>query len=240
MYLATSSSTFLGAPTTGQRDPRDRLHQAMQSVPWLKNLDARTVSQMIPHARLQRHMRNDLVMKQGHEAGQLLVLLEGQVHAERQTQGQRTVLLQVARPFDTLADAALVDSEPVAANYRVVKPGLMLSVQRQAFKEALRRSPELCNAYVSHVSRQVREANVRVHMLACQPVEERVFATLSEWSRRNASGQWVVDQPIAQQDLALVVAASREMTCRALAQLKLKGKIWYDRWEQVVVCRNDD
>lgn len=209
--------------------------QALQTVPWMRPLEPAALACLAQASSVRRHVRNDRVLLQDELPQHLLVLLEGHVHAERVQAGRPAVLLQVVRPFDCMGDTALLDGQPLAASCRAVRPSLVLAISREGFAQALHRWPALCARFTAQMSRRLRAANERVSMLARCSVEERVLATLREWAEPNATGAWVVNDPISQHELATVVAASREMTARALAQLKLKGLIWFDGWRQVVV-----
>lgn len=217
--------------------PAAPAHDALRALAWWQPLPPQALELLGAQAELRQVPRHTRLLTQGEPVAELLVLLEGQVHVERLPPGASTpVLLSVARPGDTLGASALLEDAPMAGHGRAVRPCRVLAIPRQPLLQALHRWPTVCMGLAAQMSRQLRATNARVSMLACCSVEERVLQVLRAWAAPDADGQGVLDDPINQQDLALVVAASREMTSRALAQLKLKGLVWSDGWRRVVVA----
>lgn len=208
--------------------------QALRSVPWLQPLSFNSRAWLAQHSRVRDLHKGQLLLDQG-DAVPALVLLEGELLAERCTGSDRLVVLRQAQAMDCVAVDELLDGLPAAARWRATRPSRVLQVGRDMFLAALRTDPLLATRLAAHVSQQVRRANQRVLMLSCSTVEERVLQVMRELARQDLRGRWVVHKPVSQRELAHCVAASREMTSRSLASLKARGLLCYQRWAEVEV-----
>jgi len=115
---------------------------------------------------------------------------------------------------------AVLEDKPYPASAIVVEDSVVLSIQRQAFRDFIGRHTAVALAMVGILSARLREAQSRLHDLAGERVEQRLARTLERLSSKLGR-----ELPFTRQDLADMSGTTLETTVRFLRRLKEDGII---------------
>jgi CRP/FNR family transcriptional regulator len=118
---------------------------------------------------------------------------------------------------------ALLDPPERSASVRSLDPVRVLALSRQGFLRALERSPALAMAVIRELARRLRHTNLDASHIPYQSVKERTRELLTRLATETDADGWRVSPPLTHQEVADMVATSRETVTRAVKQLKQDG-----------------
>jgi CRP-like cAMP-binding protein len=172
-------------------------------------------------ARLRRLEASEVLFRQGDPAAAIFRLESGRVHLLRHTEDGASVVMHVARPGETFAEAALFadvyhcDAIAQAPSRVTVirKRDLLRDVQRDA-AEVLKLARVMAG--------QVRDLRARLEIRNIRAADQRLLA----WLRLKARG----NPPSVELDrtwiqVAEEIGLTREATYRALSAMRRAGRI---------------
>lgn len=184
--------------------------------------------------RRRRYPRGSLVLAEGDDAHEVLVVVAGQVKLSTGSLDGRVVLLDVLGPGDLIGELAAIDGGARSATATALTDVEVLAVGDGAFRAALGAAPGLGDAVLRVVTARLRSATRRQLELGAADALGRVCRRLVEVAERfghpDAAGRTVVRSPLTQQDLAAWSGLSREAVVKALRTLRTRGWVeWHGR-----------
>jgi CRP-like cAMP-binding protein len=114
-----------------------------------------------------------------------------------------------------------------------------LSLAHEEFRPYLERSPPVALELANLIARRAKQARDVAAGAMFGDVTSRLLDRLRDLAKRFGiplDGGWLVDLPLAQQDLAGLVGASRESVNKALGSLAREGRIRCQDRRYVVVA----
>jgi CRP/FNR family transcriptional regulator, cyclic AMP receptor protein len=169
-----------------------------------------------------------VLFNEGDIADRVVVLLEGNVKVSFSTDDGKEVVLAVRGPGDLIGELSALDEEPLSATVTAMGPVTGLVLSADAFRDFLRRVPDIALLLLRTVSRKLRDADRKRVEFAEFDTVGRVARRLVELAERfgEASGSGVqIDLGLSQEELAGWAASSREAVSKALQTLKARGWI---------------
>ena len=183
-----------------------------------------------PHARPRRYPRGSLVVAEGDEAHEVLVVVAGAVKVTVAALDGRQVVLDVLGPGELVGELGVLDGAPRSATAVALVDTEVLALGRQAFRSAMAADPALAGGVLEMTVARLRAAARRQLELgatdALGRVCERLVEVARRYGRRDEHGGIVVRSPLTQQDLAEWAGLSREAVVKALRALRSLG--WVD------------
>ena len=183
---------------------------------------------LISAGRQRRLPSGRLVIVEGDESRDVVVVLEGHLKIEMAGPNGRDFVLDVVGPGVLLGELGFLDGEPRAASAVTMEPVCLLVVGNPAFDDFLAVHPEAQRAFYAVLAARLRHADQRSLELATTDALGRVCARLVELAHAEAEGVncAVLRMPLTQTDLASWTGLSREAVVKALRTLRRLG--WID------------
>ena len=170
----------------------------------------------------------DVLVRQGEEAHQLLVLLRGRVRVVVTTEAGREVLVAVRGPGDVIGELAVLDPGPRTATVSALEDLTALAVPGDAFRAFLDDRPHVMGALLRALVRRLRESDRHLVEDRTEDVGTRLARQLLELGARYGSPSEEgldLDVPLTQEQLASWIGTSREAVAMALRDLRESGTV---------------
>lgn len=159
------------------------------------------------------------------------VLLEGTVKILIEQFDGREVILAFLGAGDTVGEMSLVDSSGRSANVMTMERCTFLWMDRNAFQELLRNTPEFAQNLVRMLSSRLRMANEQIQSLSSLDVAGRLARQLLAFAERYGESTpegTKIGLRLTQTDLAELVGASRERVNQVMVDFRQKGYLTVD------------
>jgi CRP-like cAMP-binding protein len=171
----------------------------------------------------------ETLFRQGDAAGAIFRLESGQIRLLRHTEDGASVVMHVARPGETFAEAALfVDAYHCDAIAQT--PSQVSVIHKRDLLRDVRHDPTDVLELARVLAGQVRDLRARLEIRNIRAADERLLA----WLRLKARGKPpCVELDCTWTHVAEEVGLTREATYRALSAMRRTGRI---RTEGRMVC----
>lgn len=191
--------------------------------------------------RARRYRRGEILILEGSDPEDVLVLRGGRVKVSYQTVDGREVLLAVRGPGALLGELSAIDGEPRLATVTAIDAVDAVAVGVATFEGFLRRHPGAAVDLLRTLSRRLRESDRKRVEFAAADTVGRLAGLLVELAEQH--GEPVADGvrigvPLSQQELAAWTASSREAVNKALSSLRARG--WVTTQRRGVVVHDVD
>jgi CRP/FNR family cyclic AMP-dependent transcriptional regulator len=135
---------------------------------------------------------------------------------------------------DFFCESSLLEEQRMTVTVQALEPSETLFVPRAALLQAVWQNPAATTAMLRLLLERLQQADRKIQDFALLDVYERVARVLLDASRQEG-GEWRVEPGCEQ--IAQMVAASREMVSRVLKDLAEKGLISRRKRRIVVLDR---
>ncbi len=169
-------------------------------------------------AAVRRVRRGQVLFHEGEPCAAMFVIVEGSVKVFKLAPDGRERVLNVFRPWDAFAEAALFGDAVYPAGAQALSPGLLVTLPRAPLLALLRAEPEICLRLLASLSVKLKVLTQRLEVTSFQGVAARLAAYLL--AERREQGQPLVRLPLSKKDLAAYLAMSPETLSRLLAALR--------------------
>ncbi|MDR3530612.1 MAG: Crp/Fnr family transcriptional regulator [Rhodopila sp.] len=195
-----------------------------------KQLDVWTDLVAAESIRLRSLASGQSLFQQGEPVSALYRLESGRVRLVRHTENGTEVVVHIARPGETFAEAsAFADAYHCDAVAETASR--VVAMPKAAFLAALARDPETSVRFARVLARQVVDLRARIELRNIRSAHERLLT----WLRLRADGnplRAALDGTWT--DVAAEIGLTREALYRALAKLDAEGRIVRTRREVLV------
>lgn len=169
-----------------------------------------------------RHLDSGVTLfSRGDPVRHLFAVIEGEIHLQRVVADGTRVTLQKAGGGESFAEASLF-SDQYHCDAIAEQPTTLEVYEKNAVLERLREQPDIDQALLAHLARQVMELRGRLELRNIRRAEDRLLAWLN---LRLAEGETVVrlDGPLRNLDGEL--GLTQESLYRAIARLRERGDV---------------
>jgi CRP-like cAMP-binding protein len=199
---------------------------ALQSCPLLADASPTALQALAAAAGLRSFTRGGIVATEGASAPAVVLVARGRLRAVRRAASGREITVEVFRPGDLLADAALAPGVPLANDWEAAETTSLLMIPRDAWLAHVRSAPEVAVALAAQLLARLERAKDLAVALALSDVESRVVAALVGLGRQDGAdgpeGLLIRQRP-TQQDIANQIGACRETVSRTVSDLVRRG-----------------
>jgi CRP/FNR family transcriptional regulator, cyclic AMP receptor protein len=198
-------------------------------------------SDLLSLGRPRAFRRGASIVVQGDHSDAVLVLLRGLVKVTLDTDDGHEIVLSVLRPGDLIGEFEAVDHDggPRTASNVALEPIDSRVMTGEEFRSYLASHPSAVLAVLRSIIHRLRVADQRRIDSGSRDTVRRLAQLLvelaEEHGRPTASGV-DIDIPLTQQELASLIAASRESIVRSLRSLRARQMIATGR--RRIVIRN--
>jgi CRP-like cAMP-binding protein len=165
---------------------------------------------------------NNVVFAEGDPADSIFALLSGRAKVVLQDEdGDEELILAILRPKSVVGELAPLDAAPRSASLITLDDCVLLEIQRKAFVDAVKSSPQLSHSVHIHQSRTVRDADEQLRTICMYDRHGQTVRRLYLFSERVHAPEQVVlsDCPQIQQ-LAQMLGCHRRKISTALSELE--------------------
>jgi CRP/FNR family cyclic AMP-dependent transcriptional regulator len=213
---------------------------ALEACPLLADAAPSATQSLAAAATMRSFARGAIVATEGMPAPAVVLVMRGRLRAVRRAPSGREITVEVFRPGDLLADAALAPSAPLTNDWEAAETTSVLMIPSAALLEHIRSQPEVMVALAAALLSRLERAKDLAVGLALSDVESRVVAVLVGLGRQDgADGPdgLVIRQRPTQQDIANQIGACRETVSRTVSDLVRRGLLT-PRGRSLVLARS--
>jgi len=195
----------------------------LRALPLFSEVEEADLQRLAGHLIERRFPRDSTIVQEGQPGDYMYVLREGRVKVTKLTGAGREKILEILQAGAFFGEMALLDPPERSASVKTMEPVRVLALSRHDFLDALSRSPGLAMAVIRELARRLRHTNLDASHTPYQSVKERTQELLQRLATEPAEGGWRVSPALTHQEVADMVATSRETVTRAVKQLKQEG-----------------
>jgi len=196
---------------------------SLRAMPLFSEVGPEDLRRLASHL-IERHFPRDAtIIQEGQPGDYMYVLREGRVKVTKLSGQGREKILEILSAGAFFGEMALLDPPERSASVKTLDPVRVLALSRQGFLDALARSPGLAMAVIRELARRLRHTNLDASHIPYQSVKERTQELLRRLATETGPGGWHVSPALTHQEVADMVATSRETVTRAVKQLKQEG-----------------
>jgi CRP-like cAMP-binding protein len=211
---------------------------SLRSLPLFSEVDEEDLRELADHLIERRFPRDSTIVQEGQPGDYMYVLREGRVKVTKLSGAGREQILEILSAGAFFGEMALLDPPERSASVKSLDPVRLLALSRHDFLQALSRSPGLAMAVIRELARRLRRADEQASHMPYQSVKDRTRELLLRLATEPAEDGWRVSPALTHQEVADMVATSRETVTRAVKQLKQDG--WLRQEGKRYLIRADD
>ena len=187
----------------------------------------------------RRYRKGAIVMLEGDHSNFVLLLRQGQVKLTSTTRDGRELLLGFRGPGDFVGELAALagDGEPRSATVTAMDPLVAQVITAGEFLDYLQQHPSAMLALTRAIIRRLTDADRRRIEYGSYDARGRVARVLVEIAEKHGRPRdhgIEIGLALSQEELAGLVAASRESVARSLTVLRRRGLVSTGRRSIVV------
>ena len=206
-------------------DKRDILNGS----PLLAGLPPEAVEKLLTIARTQRLGDGELLYAQGDEGDAMYGILSGSVRLSNHTSDGRELLVMQVERGDWIGEVSLFDGLPRSQTARALGHGEILVLDGKPLQALLDAEPGLYRHFIPMLCRKLRLALSYVEGVSLYSLPERLRQRLLElgefYGQADGDNGTLIDLHLPQEDLAKMLAVSRQAVSRELKKLEAEGLI---------------
>jgi CRP-like cAMP-binding protein len=188
--------------------------------------ERRTIAQEM---REVQYAAGQIVFGRGDPGREIYLVSEGRVRLSVLTPEGRELSFAHAEAGQIFGEIAVLDGGLRTADATAVTKVLAHTLSKAALVRLIESRPLVRQSVISFLCARVREADQQLEGIALYPIEVRLarffLAAARQKAGADASGRVVIELPISQSELALLIGASRPKVNAALALLEDQGAI---------------
>ncbi len=179
-----------------------------------------------------------IVFGRGDPGRDIYLVTHGRVRLSVLTAEGRELSFAHAEPGQVFGEIAVLDGGMRTADATAVTKVVSQTLSKQALVRLIETRPVVREAVIRFLCNRVREADQQLEGIALYPIEVRLARFFLAAARQKGpvkpGARVVLDLPISQSELALLIGASRPKVNAALALLEDGGAV--ERGEKTFTC----
>lgn len=172
-------------------------------------------------------------------SSELYILLKGRVCVSLDNVSGRDLILSVMEPGELIGELGVLDEVGRTANVTALEPVEAIWMTTQAFQEIIAIAPIISHNLARLLARRMRKLIEHARILATEGVQHQtaqLLLHLSQWHQSTISnGEVTIQIGLSQEELSMMIAASRQQFNRAIAHLR-RQKIIATSRKRIVIC----
>ena len=177
--------------------------------------------------------KHTIILSEGDSSDSLYLILDGKVKVFLNDENGKEAIINYQEAGEYFGELSLIDESTRSASIMTTEKSTLAVITKQAFHQIMRDNPAIAIHLLKDLVQRVRTLTDEVKSLALSDVYGRLSKTLLGMAEERA-GEWVIDEPFTQQELANRIGASREMVCRIIKDL-VKGGYMTTGQKQTVI-----
>ena len=180
--------------------------------------------------------KNTIIVSEGDSSDSLYLILEGKVKVFLNDENGKEAIINYQEAGEYFGELSLIDESTRSASIMTTDKCTLAVITKQAFDQIMQDNPAIAVHLLKDLVHRVRTLTDEVKSLALSDVYGRLSKTLLGMAQES-DGEWVINEPFTQQELANRIGASREMVCRIIKDL-VKGGYMTTGQKQTVIHKS--
>ena len=199
----------------------------MKAVPFVDRMLPESVEALHSVGIKRNWSRRQCIHRTGDVSAGIHLVVSGLVKVYRSNTAGREQIVLLEGAGSILSVVPVIDQGEQLATAETLKPTTTLFIPTDAFLEIFRQRDDVRDAVVAELARRLRLAFGLLETIALKPVAARVATRILELATAHDAldGAKQFRLLLSQDELAHVLATSRESVARALAELRAHGVI---------------
>jgi CRP/FNR family transcriptional regulator, cyclic AMP receptor protein len=171
----------------------------------------------------RRYGEGEIIFHEGDPGQMLYIVGSGQVRIfVNGLDGSETSVIVFGRPGELFGELAVIDGLPRSATAVSLDQTILYTINREQFRDHMRRIPQLALNFMQELSQRVRYNTRQMDSLVTLPVPARLARKLVELAQAygrpttNPTQGVHIDLALTQSQLASLIGASRESINKSL------------------------
>ena len=228
----------------------------LQRLPLLSALPRVTLSELSKVSDFKTFNKREVVVNKGAEPQHLLFLLDGRLQGVDFTVDGKEVGVFFTQPGEFFGELGVMDHGPHPETIIAIVKSTVITIPRYAIRPLLLAMPALAEMLTMRLASKLRQASAQRRILGLTSPTQKVCAQLwvmllqdplsaaSQLATSNAQRSLPPQSPAhvnrivqmpTQQEIAIMVNASRETVTRVFQQLLLKGLVERDGLDLLIL-----
>jgi CRP-like cAMP-binding protein len=205
-------------------------------------LDADSLERLKGVAMHKRYQRGEIIFGPDDPGDSIYLLKEGRVKLCRFDERGKEIILAILEEGEFFGEEALTGGERGGGYAECLESALIGRISTAEFERLMAENAELATMVARQMMERLLGARAQIESLAFQDVSSRLAAALLQLAQRHGvateDGATRIDLRLTHQDLANLIASTRETTTSLLSRFKREGMLETDgRW---LMLRRDE
>jgi CRP/FNR family transcriptional regulator, cyclic AMP receptor protein len=193
---------------------------------WFRSAPAAMQAQMVESGRVERLLAGERLFTRGDSDDGLYCVLDGLIRIGAASSSGKEALLAVIEPVNWFGEIALFDNRPRTHNAYAERDAELFHLPRAALDAMLARSPAYWHVFGLLLTQKLRLAFEAIEETALLPAAQRVARRLLLMAGGYGEpGALRRTLKVPQEDLAMMLALSRQTINQVLKQFETQGAL---------------
>lgn len=196
-----------------------------------QGVDPAAAAALVKELKTETYPRGEVIIREGEPGDKLFIVAEGKVKLSRKSPDGRENLLAILGPSDMFGELSVFDPGPRTCSAIGITEVKCYVLDRPSLRRWIADRPRIAEQLLRVLARRLRRTNNMMSDLIFTDVPGRVAKALLQLAQRFGSsegGTVRVRHDLTQEEIAQLVAASRETVNKALAEFAHRGWIHLD------------
>ena len=203
-------------------------------VEQLKDLEA--LKKLAGEKKEKNYAKKEHIYREDDAANHIYFVQSGRVKCIKTDSYGKDYVTDIYKKGDFFGHLSMFDQPEYHETAIAMEPTVLSLIPRAEFLALIRRSRDLSERYIEHLSQLLRTKENRLLQLAYAPVRERVAdALLQHVAPMRAEKKKGMSATISREDLASIVGTTKESLVRMLSEFKREGLIRSEGREIVIM-----
>ena len=208
---------------------KDKVVELLSRTKLFGALDEPDLRAIADEMREANFSSSQVIFARGDEGREIYLVVNGRVRLSVLTAEGRELSFAHAEEGQIFGEIAVLDGGERTADATAVTKVTAFTLSKPALKKLIDTRPELRESVVNFLCARLREADQQLEGIALYPIEIRLARFFLATARQKDDDEFaetvVLNLPISQSELALLIGASRPKVNAALALLEDQGAI---------------
>ena len=209
---------------------------ALRQNIYFSRLKDEALVQLAQKTSLRHYEPGEIICWQGEPCSGLFIIERGSVKLFKVSVKGRELIIKVFEEGATFNEVPVFDQGPNVVNVAALEPCDIWIVDPDEIRRTLKNNPEMTEAVITNLSRNLRMLVELVEELSFFQVTNRMARLLSQLPTDSLQGQAI--QRITQDQLAARLGTVREVASRSLRELERSGAIRVQRRQIEILDQN--
>jgi CRP-like cAMP-binding protein len=198
----------------------------IRELPIFSSMSPGELDAVLATASTRRLPEGKTVFRQGNDAVEFFVMLQGRLKVVQATPDGQQVVVRYVNPGEMCGIAKAMQRTTYPGTASAVVDSMALVWPSSEWEGLLARSPALASNVLALIARRLQEADARVRELSTEEVERRVahaLLRLAKQAGRKTEEGVLIDFPMTRQDIAEMTGTTLYTVSRVMSAWEARG-----------------